>query len=118
MVRVASGPATGQYSVAAGVYTFAAADTTKTVFIDFAYTATGATAKTSTSRTSPWAPRRLSAATSSIRTAAASCRCRCSSASRRSSRFATKLDDFLIPEFDFSGFADASGNVLQYGVNE
>ncbi|MFX7021362.1 hypothetical protein ABTI29_21025, partial [Acinetobacter baumannii] len=45
--RVASAPATGQYSVdaATGAYTFAAADAGKTVFISFKYTATVAGAK-------------------------------------------------------------------------
>jgi len=38
MTKVPSAPATGQYSVAAGVYTFAAADTTKTVKISYSYT--------------------------------------------------------------------------------
>lgn len=36
--RVASGPATGQYSVAAGVYTFAAADANANVLISYLYT--------------------------------------------------------------------------------
>lgn len=45
LTRVASGPATGQYSVAAGVYTFAAADTTVVVFISFRYTATSTNAR-------------------------------------------------------------------------
>ena len=36
MTRVASAPAAGQYSVAAGVYTFAAADAAKTVYINYA----------------------------------------------------------------------------------
>jgi hypothetical protein len=45
MQRVASAPATGQYSVAAGVYTFAAADVGKTVYISFAYTYALASAK-------------------------------------------------------------------------
>ena len=40
MSRVASAPATGQYSVAAGVYTFAAADTTNNLAISYSYTAT------------------------------------------------------------------------------
>lgn len=40
LVRVASGPTTGQYSVAAGVYTFAAADEGDGVTISFAYTLT------------------------------------------------------------------------------
>lgn len=39
--RVASAPTTGQYSVAAGVYTFAAADTTIAVLISYLYTAAG-----------------------------------------------------------------------------
>lgn len=38
LFRVASGPTTGQYSAAAGVYTFAAADTTLGVLIDYEYT--------------------------------------------------------------------------------
>lgn len=38
MDRVASAPTTGQYSVAAGVYTFAAADANKAVLINYSYT--------------------------------------------------------------------------------
>jgi hypothetical protein len=41
LTRVASAPATGQYSVAAGMYTFAAADTGTSVLISFEYSATG-----------------------------------------------------------------------------
>lgn len=38
LVKVASGPTTGQYSVSAGVYTFAAADDGLGVFISYQYT--------------------------------------------------------------------------------
>lgn len=41
LTRVASAPTTGQYSVAAGVYTFAAADTTHSVLISYTYTLVG-----------------------------------------------------------------------------
>lgn len=41
LTRVASGPTTGQYSVASGVYTFAAADTTLGVKISYTWTTTG-----------------------------------------------------------------------------
>lgn len=43
LIRVVSAPTTGQYSVnvATGVYTFAAADTTKAVLISYAYTVAG-----------------------------------------------------------------------------
>jgi hypothetical protein len=43
--RVASAPATGQYSVTAGAYLFAAADTGKIVFIACQYTATSTVAQ-------------------------------------------------------------------------
>lgn len=44
LTRVTSGPTTGQYSEASGVYTFAAADAARTLFISYDYTiaATGA----------------------------------------------------------------------------
>jgi hypothetical protein len=38
LTRVASAPATGQYAVTAGVYTFAAADTTHNLSINYSYT--------------------------------------------------------------------------------
>jgi hypothetical protein len=40
MTRVASGPATGQYSVSSGTYTFASADASHTVWISYSYTST------------------------------------------------------------------------------
>lgn len=43
LTRVASAPSAGQYSVAAGVYTFAAADTATNVLISYEYTATSTT---------------------------------------------------------------------------
>lgn len=116
MTRVASGPATGQYSVAAGVYTFAAADTGLTVFISFQYTATSTVAKKSTV---------LNVAMGAAPTFRAdffnsfggngldltlySC-----IASKL--QIGTKLDDFTIPELDFEAFADATGRVLQWGT--
>lgn len=45
LVRVASAPTTGQYSVAAGVYTFAAADVATRVYISLRYTFALAAAK-------------------------------------------------------------------------
>src|SRR6218665_1865645 len=43
MTRVAAAPATGQYTVASGVYTFAAADQGKAVFINYEYSAVSTT---------------------------------------------------------------------------
>jgi hypothetical protein len=41
MKKVLGTPTTGQYSVTAGVYTFASADVGKQVIIDYTYTSTG-----------------------------------------------------------------------------
>jgi hypothetical protein len=118
MTRVASGPTTGQYSVAAGVYTFAAADTTKVVFISFQYTATSTTAKKSTlvNPLMGYAPSfradlYLPYNGKTLIVTANNC-----VANKLS--LATKLDDFVIPEYNFDAFADASGNVLTYALSE
>jgi len=118
MVAVASAPTTGQYSVAAGVYTFAAADTGKTVFISFAYTATSTVAKTSIVQNvqmgnAPSFRCDLSNGYAGKGIALSLYNCVATKLS-----FATKLDDFQIPEFDFSAFADSSGRVLQWGTSE
>lgn len=118
MTRVASAPATGQYSVAAGVYTFAAADTGKIVFISYQYTATSTTAKKSSVVNVPmgyaptfgcdlYEPFQGKALTIYLPNCIGS-----------KLQFATKLDDFNVPEFDFEAFADAAGNVMTYGLSE
>lgn len=115
--RVASAPATGQYSVTAGAYLFAAADTGKTVFIDYQYTIitfglSGTIMNTamgqapvfqcdllmkSKGKTLIWTfPQCISTKLS----------------------FATKLDDYMIPEFDISAFANAAGQVVKFSASE
>ena len=118
MVRVASAPATGQYSVAAGVYTFAAADTGLRVFISYNYTATGATAKTSivSNIAMGAAPTFRLDLTNGLNGSYFSLSLFSCVASKLS--FATKLDDFNIPEFAFDAFANASGQVMQWGTSE
>jgi len=118
MVRVASAPAAGQYSVAAGVYTFASADQGKTVFINYQYTASSTTAQKSTVQNvimgyapsfkvdlyTPFQGKSL------ILTL--------NNAISTKLTIATKLDDFAMPEFDFEGFADGSGQVMTYALTE
>lgn len=118
MTRVASSPTTGQYSVSNGAYTFAAADTAKTVFINYQYSATSTTAQKSTVQNvvMGYAPAfRVDLFTpfqgkSMIWTLPNAISTKLS--------IATKLDDFAMPEFDFEGFADGSGNVLTYSVSD
>lgn len=110
MTRVASAPATGQYSVAAGVYTFAAADTGLKVYISYSYTYTSAAAKHIQLQNLPmgFSPafkmhylgsfqgkRSLVVLESVIAT--------------KLMMFGTKNDDFSVPEIDYGAQADASG---------
>lgn len=111
-VRVGTAPATGQYSVSAGVYTFAVADAGKTVYISFQYTAASTTAPKldilnvqmgymptfAIDFYLPYQGKQL------IITAG-------NAASNKLS-LATKQDDFTIPEFDFDLYADSNGKVL------
>lgn len=118
MVRVASAPATGQYSVAAGVYTFATADTGKTVYINYQYTATSTVATKSTVMSLPmgYAPTfRGDLFVPYGGKALALTIPQCVVA-----KFAvsTKQDDFLVPELDIEGFADAAGNSIYWGLSE
>lgn len=118
MTRVASAPATGQYSVAAGVYTFAAADTGQTVFISYQYTASSTAAKKSTvvNVAMGYAPTFRCDLQESYNGKLFSLTLFSCTATKLG--IASKLDDFWIPELDFSAFADASGNVLSWGLSE
>lgn len=118
MTRVASGPATGQYSVSAGVYTFAAADTGKAVYMSFQYTATSTTAKTSivSNLTMGDAPSFRcdlfnSFGGKGLTLSLFNC-------FTHKLQVSTKQEDFLIPEFDFDAIADGAGRVLQWGTGE
>lgn len=113
--EVASTPATGQYSFSAGTYTFAAGDTGVTVLISYTYTlATGGstlswsnplmglapvfsaqfqqqvTQPSNVSKTFTWM---FYACTSNKMT------------------FASALENYMIPEFDFDIFANSAGQI-------
>lgn len=112
MQRVASGPATGQYSVAAGVYTFAAADTTKTVYISFAYTYTLASAKSLTFN---------NVAMGTIPVFGIDLQCkfngkvgyfRLNQCVSKKLTFDPKQDDFLMNDMDIAAYADPVTNVV------
>jgi hypothetical protein len=114
--RVASGPTTGQYSVTAGAYLFAAADTGKTVFISFQYTATSTTAKTSLIANLPmgYAPTFRTDFFNGFHGNAQTMTLFNCVASKFS--LATKLDDFVTQELDFGAFADSAGRLVNIGT--
>ncbi len=109
--RVASSPATRQYSVSGGVYTFAAADVGITYYFDFNYTATSLTAQQLNILNLPmgYAPTfqfDLIIPYQGNVFSATFPNCMSTKAG-----LATKLDDFAYPEFDFSAFAPGSAGV-------
>jgi hypothetical protein len=120
MTRVASGPTTGQYSVAAGVYTFASADNVSgySVFIAYSYTSAA------TGHTIAYTNQLMG--TQSIYTM------NLFNTTPDGNAFGIKLysvvfpklalgfknDDFTMPDLDLAAFADSSGNILSVYIPE
>jgi len=118
MTRVASAPTTGQYSVAAGVYTFATADTGLRVYISFQYTGTSTVAKKSTIQSLPMGYAPTFKADLYLPFQGKSMVLTLNSCLATKLSFATKLDDFMIPEFDFEAFSDGSQTLGSYALSE
>mgnify|MGYP000848901617 CR=1 FL=1 len=115
--RVASVPSTGQYSVSAGVYTFASADTTKAMLISYSYTpaSTGSRLVLGNQHlgVSTFFSMHLQGAFDGDGLYMKFYRCVAEKLS-----LATKLEDFVIPEFDARAFANSAGNVLELGFSD
>jgi len=112
--QVASAPATGQYSVSAGVYTFAAADTGKTVFIDYVYTASSTTSKKALVVNAPMGAAPTFKA--DFLNPRSGMTLTLFAAMVDKFTFATKQDDWTINEVDFSAYADANQQIFQFGT--
>ena len=119
MARVASAPTTGQYSVTAGSYLFAAADTGQLVFVNYTYTNTSTTAqKISVKNIAMGAAPTFKAYMQTTYQNKRALVILYQATASKLNMFATKLDDFSIPEFDFSGQSDAANNVADIYVSE
>lgn len=118
MTRVASAPAAGQYSVAAAVYTFAAADTGKVVFINYNYAATSTIAKKINIVNMPMGYAPSFQADFLLPFSGKSLVLKLPNCIGAKFAIATKQDDFVIPEFDFEAFADPAGNVASWSMSE
>jgi hypothetical protein len=121
MTKVASAPATGQYSVATGVYTFAAADTGKTVFISYQYTNLVVNAPTSTKMTIqnvPMGAAPVVALDIFFSKNGKDFATQYPQAIASKMSFASKLDDYMVPEIVFDCFADSAGNVMYRSFSE
>ena len=119
LIAVAASPAQGQYAVAAGVYTFAAADAQANVLISYAYTAPssgqslaipnpliGSTANFTATlfATDP---------TTNLQFSVSLVQCVASKFS-----FDTSLEDFAKPDFEFQAQANAAGQVMTFNFGE
>lgn len=118
LTKVASGPTTGQYSVAAGVYTFAAADTGKAVLINYTFTAAGTTGTgfTINNHAMGYGPVFQILFTSQYKGKQLNLQLNACRSTKL--MFATKQDDYTIPEFDGASFADASNVVGKMWFND
>jgi hypothetical protein len=112
MQRVASAPVTGQYSVTAGAYLFAAADAGKVVYISYGYTYALAGAKS-------LAFNNIAMGTVPVFGLDLSCRYQGKQAYFRLGQcvakklsFDPKQDDFTVLDMDISAFADPVTNAV------
>jgi hypothetical protein len=112
MQRVASAPTTGQYSLAGAIYTFAAADVGKLVFISYTYTYTLASAKSLTFQN-------IAMGTVPIFTLDLSCRFqgkqayfRLAQCAAKKLSFDPKQDDYTMNDMDISAYADPVTGVV------
>lgn len=117
---VASAPATGEYSVAAGVYTFAAADTGKTVFINYQYepgTSVAASAGqfTLTNDLMGYSP--IFAVDLMLTYYGKQLTMHLYQVTSSKLALPTKLDDFTITQFDMEAFSDSQNRVASFSFS-
>jgi len=121
-VKVASSPSQGEYCVSsAGVYSFNLADAGAGLLISYTYSVSGSGQKMVVSNqllgTQPVFQVALEtnySAPGGVKKAVLTLNACVSS----KLAFATKQDDFSVPELDFDAFADAAGNIFTWSFNE
>lgn len=117
LTKVASSPGAGQYAIASGVVTFNAADAGKAVLISYTYTLGSAGQKfTVVNQLLGTTPTFQAVFYTTFQGQPISLKLNNCTSSKLS--FQTKLEDFVMPEFDFSCFADAAGNVMTWSFAE
>jgi hypothetical protein len=119
-IKVASAPTAGQYSVATGTYTFAAADSGKTVLISYSYTltTTGFT-YAENNQVLGWGPvcEMYLIDTYQLVNGIPNC-IHLYSAKVNKVTLGNKRADYSIPEIDFAYFANQAGKVMERFGNQ
>jgi len=121
MQLVPSSPGSGQYSInpSTGVYTFSSADNLANVMvlISYTYTISGSGQKIAVANqllgTTPTFKAKFFTTFQGQGISLQLNNCTSNKLS-----FGTKLEDFIMPEFDFSCFADPAGNVMTWSFAE
>jgi len=125
LIAVASAPATGQYTVnaATGVYTFASGDSGAGILISYTYTASGPAATTTQTLavanpligpTSTFTATLFATdPTTNAQFSVTLSQCVASKFS-----FATNIEDFAKPDFEFQAFANAAGQVMTFNFGD
>lgn len=117
LTKVASAPTAGQYAVASGVYTFNAADAGKAILTSYTYGVNSGGQKFTVSNQLLGTTPTFQAVFYTIyQGQAISLRLNNCTSSKLS--FQAKLEDFVLPEFNFQCFADAAGNVMTWSFAE
>lgn len=119
LTRVASAPATGQYAVDnAGVYTFAAADAGAVVFPAFRYSAAIPSAKKSIVYNQKMGAAPSFAIDLQMEYQGNLLTLNFGKCISNKLSFATKQDDYTIPDFEFQPFQDDTGKVFTWATSE
>jgi hypothetical protein len=113
LTAVAASPAAGQYSVSAGIYTFSSADHTSgiSVVISFAYTWASAPGQNQTIANSLIGSTPTFQLDYKSTLYGATYYLRIFQAIGTKGSFAHKITDYMMPEYDFGFFANASQNI-------
>lgn len=121
LTNVGSGSLTaaGQYKYAAGIYTFYLADASAAILITYSSTVTGGQSLTVANKLIGVTPTfQLDYYTTLNQPSAKSLIFRVFACISDSADFSFKLEDFMMPSFDFSVFANAAGNIFEKVYSE
>lgn len=118
--RVASAPATGQYSVSAGVYTFASADAGGSIIISYSWLdAAGGSQFTVANQLMGYQPV-FAVSISGVDPTdnAKKWEIRFNKVVAAKFSFALSNEDFAKPDMEMQAFADSAGNILTFSTSE
>lgn len=118
MTRVATTPTTGQYSVAAGVYTFAAADASANVKISYLYTLSSGNGETVTLANQDQGPAGAFTGVMAFLYGSEQDVLTLNNCIASDTGYATKQGDYAKPTFGFTAAVDGSGSLGSFSFAE